>query len=107
MIFRYCKRKYFNDLENKKVQFNEKLLFLNNSNGMITFNEQINNNIDILKNHFDIYIGIVSGLDEVFKNEVLGNINVICDENKIQKFILIEKYPLKIIKLMKFQKKIK
>ena len=112
IIFRYCKN---NKLE-KTVLYNDKLMDIINSDGMITFSINISNtqlsiqssiqsstptqtnpNIDIkkvlFKDYFDIYVGIVSGKDEVYKHPKLGNINVITGNNKTDKFIFITKFP--------------
>jgi adenine-specific DNA-methyltransferase len=89
IIFRYCKN---NSIE-KKVLYNDKLLYITNSNGLITFDEnEINNNV-MFKDYFDIYVGLVSGKEEIYKNNELGNINVLNGENKIDKYIFIENYP--------------
>ena len=89
IIFRYCK----NNILKKKVLYNDKLLFINNSNGLITFNE--NEIIDevLIKDFFDIYVGVVSGNEEVYKNNELGNIEILNAKNKIDKYIFIDKYP--------------
>jgi len=91
IIFRYCK----NNLIEKKTLYNNKLLYISNSNGLITFSETLNNNnnsvmfIDL----FDIYVGLVSGKEEIFKNNELGNIELLNGENKIDKYIYIENFP--------------
>ena len=56
-----------------------------------TTNEDNNN--ELVKNHFTVYVGMVSGKEEVFKNAELGNIEVLNGENKIDKYIYIEQYP--------------
>jgi adenine-specific DNA-methyltransferase len=89
IIFRYCK----NSLIEKKVFYNDKLLYITNSNGLITFSEKKNNNNFMFQDYFDIYVGLVSGKEEVYKNDELGNIEVLNGENKIDKYIYIEKYP--------------
>ena len=89
IIFRYCKNK---TLE-KKVLYNDKLLYITNSDGLITFSEEVNNNITMFKDYFDICVGIVSGKEEVYKNEELGNIEVLNGENKNEKYIYIKTYP--------------
>jgi len=89
IIFRYCK----NSLIEKKVLYNNKLLYITNSNGLITFGEEENNNSVMFQDYFDIYVGLVSGKEEVYKNEEIGNIEVLNGENKIDKYIYIEKYP--------------
>jgi adenine-specific DNA-methyltransferase len=89
IVFRYCK----NNLINKKVLYNDKLLYITNSNGLITFGEKENINSVMFKEYFDIYVGLVSGKEEVYKNNNIGNIEVLNGENKIDKYIYIENYP--------------
>ena len=89
IVFRYCK----NNLIDKKVVYNDKLLYVTNSKGLITFDEKENNSTITFQDYFNIYVGIVCGKEEVYKNEELGNIEVLNGENKIDKYIYIEKYP--------------
>ena len=89
IVFRYCK----NSLIEKKVLYNNKLLYITNSSGLITFGKEENNDIAMFKDYFDIYVGLVSGKEEVYKNEELGNIEVLNGENKVNKYIYIENYP--------------
>jgi len=89
IVFRYCK----NMLIDKKVMYNNKLLYITNSNGLITFNEEENKSNIMFQDYFDIYVGFVSGKEKVYKNEELGNIEVLNGDNKIDKYIFIEKYP--------------
>lgn len=89
IIFRYCK----NNLIEKKVLYNDKVLYIINSDGLITFGEEKNNNNIMFQNYFDIYVGLVSGKEEVYKNDELGNIEILNDENKIDKYIFIDKFP--------------
>jgi adenine-specific DNA-methyltransferase len=89
IVFRYCK----NNLINQKVLYNDKLLYITNRNGLITFGEEENNNSFTFQDYFDIYVGLVSGKEEVYKNEELGNIEVLNGEDKIDKYVYIENYP--------------
>ena len=89
IVYRYCK----NNSIKKKVLYNDKLLYITNSNGLITFGEEENNNNVMFQDYFDIYVGLVSGKEKVYKNEELGNIEVLNGENKVEKYIYIEKYP--------------
>ena len=89
IVFRYCK----NSLIEKKVLYNNKLLYITNSNGLITFGEEENNNSAIFQDYFDIYVGLVSGKEEVYKNEELGNIEVLNGEDTVNKYIYIDNYP--------------
>jgi len=97
IIFRYCK----NTSIEKKVLYNDKLLYITNSNGLITFGKEENNNNVMFQEYFDIYVGLVSGKEEVYKNEELGNIEVLNGEDKIDKYIFIEKYPCENEKINK------
>lgn len=90
IVFRYCK----NHLLEKQVLYNDKYLYIINNTGFIIFDEIPNDKNNILfKELFDIYVGLVSGKEQVFKNEELGNIEVINGENKIDKYIYIKNYP--------------
>jgi adenine-specific DNA-methyltransferase len=91
IIIRYCKNK---TLE-KKVNYNDKLMYILNNDGFVTFSEDNikKNNIKRVSDYFDVYVGFVTGRDDVFQNDCLGNINVLWSRNKIKKFILINKFP--------------
>lgn len=95
LIFRYCK---FKDLEESKhsskiVLYNEEIMYINNSNGLVTFNKTEKTNDITIQDYFDIYVGLVSGLEEVYKNDLLGNIEILNGENKIEKYIYLEEFP--------------
>jgi len=89
IVFRYCK----NSLNDKKVLYNDKLMHITNSNGLITFSEQENTNCVLFKDYFDVYVGLVSGKEDVYKNAEIGNIEVLNGENKVDKYIYIDNYP--------------
>lgn len=89
IVFRYCK----NSLIEKKVIYNDKSLFITNNKGLITFGEKENKNSIMFQHYFDIYVGLVSGKEEVYKNEEIGNIEVLNGEDKVDKYIYIENYP--------------
>jgi adenine-specific DNA-methyltransferase len=89
IVFRYNK----NNSIDKKVLYNDKLQYIINSDGLITFSDKENNNNIMFKDYFDVYVGIVNGKEEVYKNAELGNIEVLNGENKVDKYIYIEKYP--------------
>jgi adenine-specific DNA-methyltransferase len=98
MIFRY----YKNSLVEKKILYNNKLLYITNSNGLITFGENNDDNNVMFKDYFDIYVGIVSGKEEVYKNKEFGNIDVLTGENKIEKYVFIKNYPCDNKKINKY-----
>jgi adenine-specific DNA-methyltransferase len=89
IVFRYCK----NNLLDKRVLYNDKKLYITNSNGLITFNIEENSSSVLFKDYFDIYVGLVSGKEEAYKNEELGNLEVLNGHNKVDKYIYIENYP--------------
>jgi len=89
IIFRYTKNKALN----KKLLYNDKEMYIINTNGLITFSEEENNNEKKIEELFNVYVGLVSGKESVYKNKELGNISILNGENKIEKYILIEKYP--------------
>jgi adenine-specific DNA-methyltransferase len=95
IIFRYCK----NSSIEKKVLYNDKLLYITNSNGLITFDEKVNSNSVLFQDYFDIYVGLVSGKEDVYKNEELGNIELLNGHNKVEKYIYIENYPCENVKI--------
>jgi adenine-specific DNA-methyltransferase len=89
IIFRYCK----NNLLKKHILYNDKLLYITNSNGLITFSEEQVENLIMFKDYFDIYVGIVSGKETVYKHNELGNISVLNGYNNVQKYIYVDNYP--------------
>jgi adenine-specific DNA-methyltransferase len=89
IIFRYCK----NPNLTKKVEINGKKKFLINTNGVLTFSEKNMKNSKMLSQLFDIYVGMVTGKENVFKNQELGNMEVINGKNKIDKYIMLTNFP--------------
>ncbi len=89
IIFRYVK----NNSLDKNVLYNDKLLYITNSNGLITFNEEKFDSNIMFQDYFDIYVGLVTGKENIYKNRNLGNIDVLNGENNIEKYIYIENYP--------------
>jgi len=90
IVFRYCKSKAIE----KKVLYNDKLRYITNGNGLITFSDEETEEQQVLfQDYFDVYVGLVTGKEDVYKNSELGNINVLNGENKVEKYIYIETYP--------------
>jgi len=89
IVFRYCK----NTKLIKQVLYNNKLLYIINNEGLITFNKNNNINKVSFKEYFDIYVGLVSGKESVYKNKEHGNIELLNGENKLDKYIFIESFP--------------
>ena len=93
IIFRYCK----NASLDKRVLYNDEVMYITNSNGLITFSDvQMDVNSEdrvLIQDYFDVYVGIVNGKEEVYKSETLGNISVLNGKNKTNKYIFIESFP--------------
>jgi adenine-specific DNA-methyltransferase len=86
VIFRYCK-----SISLEKIcNFNNVKKFVNEINGIVTFENSIKNLP--MSDFFNVKVGIVSGCEEVFKQE-FGNKSLITAENKTEKYILIEQFP--------------
>ena len=89
VVYRYCKNK---DLD-KKTLYNDKLLYITNNDGLITFSDTLCEDQTTFKDYFDVYVGIVSGKEDVYKNNQLGNIEVLNGKNKIEKYVYITEFP--------------
>jgi adenine-specific DNA-methyltransferase len=88
IIFRYQKNNM-----TKKVLYNDTELNIINSNGLITFSSENLTDSVIISDYFDVYVGLVTGLEDVYKNNDLGNIDVLNGQNKIDKYIFINDFP--------------
>ncbi len=95
IIFRYC----LNPLLPKCVNYNGQNLWIQNNNNITRFSAKQTVDVEtVFKDFFNIHVGIVSGLDRVYKNATLGNISVLngLDENgqmKIDNFIFTTEFP--------------
>jgi adenine-specific DNA-methyltransferase len=86
VVFRYEK-----GIKTKNTIVNGKNMICNVNNGIITFSEtEINGNP--LSDKFNVYVGLVSGKDEVYRNDI-GNMNILNDKDRVQKYIFAEKFP--------------
>ena len=98
MVFRYCL-----DVQlPKKTKYNGEELYINNSNGLITFTKEPCINNCIIGDYFNIYVGLVTGKEEIYKNEELGNISLFNDLNCLDKYIFIKKFPCDNEKINKY-----
>ena len=50
----------------------------------------------MFQDYFDIYVGLVTGKEEVYKNEEIGNIEVLNGADKVDKYIYIENVIIQI-----------
>jgi adenine-specific DNA-methyltransferase len=89
IVFRYCK----NDRLEKKTLYNGEQKYIINSNGIITFSNSMPVYKDKFSEYFDIYVGMVTGKEKVFKNDKFGNIELLNSENKKDKYIWIDDFP--------------
>jgi adenine-specific DNA-methyltransferase len=90
-IFRYCKNKF-----DSVVIVNDEQKFLINTNGIITFTDDDPEDTHLVRieDSFDIFVGMVTGKESVYKNDEFGNIKVLNgDENKLDNYILVETFP--------------
>lgn len=93
MVFRYQKGIFTN-----KTILNDKEMICVVNEGIITFRNESENESDnkenkiIISDMFDVYVGIVSGKDEVYRSE-LGNIEVLTDKDKYENFIFTKSFP--------------
>jgi adenine-specific DNA-methyltransferase len=110
IIFRYCKDK---NLPKRilhtspafgvfQTLYNDKIMNIHNSNGLITFSEYNIGTKELISNHFEIYVGLVSGKEEVFKNEKFGNLYLLNGVNKKDKYIFLKKFPTSNDELNKY-----
>jgi adenine-specific DNA-methyltransferase len=98
IIFRYCKNK---KLE-KKVLYNDELLYIIESGGLLSFSESKNDNKIPINQLFNVYVGMVTGKESVYKNEELGNIKLLNGENKINRYIYLIEFPSRDDKINKY-----
>ena len=89
IVFRY----YNWPKQKKKTLYNNQLKYLINTNGIITFsNTEITNNF-IIGDYFNVYVGMVTGKEAVYKNNQFGNITLLNKKNVRDKYIFIEVFP--------------
>lgn len=84
MIFRYQK-----GIFQTTVEVNNAVKPYNIYHGILTFLPPSTTHVHDV---FDVYVGMVSGLDNVYKSE-LGNISFLIDKNKVAPFIYITEFP--------------
>lgn len=86
LCFRYEK-----GIITNKTIVNEEDKYCMVRNGIITFSDSEKQG-KVLEEDFNVYVGIVSGKDEVYKVEY-GNIEILTDKDKVDKFIYITEFP--------------
>lgn len=98
IIFRYCKNR---KLE-KKILYNDELLYIIESGGLLSFSKSKDDNKIPINQLFNVYVGMVTGKESVYKNEELGNIKLLNGENKINGYIYLIKFPSEDDKINKY-----
>lgn len=88
LVFRYCLK----EEEMKKTLYNDKMKYLINTNGTITFSESLQEG-KLISEYFNVYVGMVTGKESVYKNKELGNISLLNGKDKIDRYILINTFP--------------
>ena len=91
IVFRYCKDTSLPD----KVVVNGDEKYLINTNGILTFSDDAQTHMSQFSEHFNIHVGMVTGKESVFKNDIHGGIEVLNGKDKVDKYILIEDFPSK------------
>lgn len=89
VVFRYQRTNTINHMCN----VNGSARICNVNNGIITFTDLTTSTASVkIDDLFHVYVGIVSGRDEIYRVPI-GNIDVLCDKDKTEKFIFIDKWP--------------
>jgi adenine-specific DNA-methyltransferase len=89
LVFRYCRD---SSLDNK-ILFNNLPKYINNTQGIITFTENDISNYARIGDLYNVYVGVVSGCESVFKNDLLGNQMILNSHGARENYILIESFP--------------
>ena len=90
VIFRYIKT----ESKGNVVIYNDEDRYCRYNDGLIQFvHSNDESNLRPLKDFFNVYVGMVSGRESVFKNDEFGNIDVITNEDVIEKYIYIKSFP--------------
>tara|TARA_B100001093_G_C26841239_1_gene1020662 strand:+ start:1972 stop:3120 length:1149 start_codon:yes stop_codon:yes gene_type:complete len=98
IVFRYYKW----PKQKKKTLYNNKSKYLINTNGTITFSDTEITNSFIVSDYFDVYVGMVTGKEELYKNNMFGNITLLNKKNVRDKYIFIHEFPTSNEELNKY-----
>lgn len=89
IIYRYCKDKY---LPHKTLVNNIEFNLINTS-GILTFSKNLLTNQVKLEEYFDLFVGMLSGKESVFKNSHFGNVEILIGNGKSDKYIMLDEFP--------------
>ena len=90
IVFRYC----LDPQLDRTVLYNDELKRLIETNGIITF-APLDAPIGTEKigDYFDVFVGMVSGRECVFKNEEFGTMDVRNGKDAVDKYIILDNFP--------------
>ena len=92
IVFRYCKDISYGD----EVIYNGNPMRIMNTNGLITFREKDSDDglsDSLISEYFDVYVGLVSGKENVYRNDEIGNIDVLHSRDKTNRYIFVKEFP--------------
>lgn len=98
IVFRYYKWAK----QKKKTLYNNQQKYLINTNGTVTFSDTEITNSSIISDYFDVYVGMVTGKESVYKNDTFGNITLLNKKNIRDKYIFIHEFPTSNEELNKY-----
>lgn len=90
IVFRYC----LDPKLDRTVMYNNELKRLIETNGIITF-APLDAPIGTKKigDYFDVFVGMVSGREGVFKNAEFGTMDVRNGKDRMDKYIMVDEFP--------------
>lgn len=85
LVFRYVK----STQKQTRLIYNNETKYVHFNDGIINFENSSKENILLLKNYFDVYVGMVSGCDSILKNQTFGNELLLVEKDKQEKYIFV------------------
>ena len=95
LIFRYVKTKKLD----KRINYNDQEKHCIMNNGSLIFSNDINKNMIKFSDYFDVYVGMVSGNENILKNNEYGNVELLNCKDKKDKYIFLDNFPTQNEKL--------
>lgn len=89
VVFRYCRDA---SLDKVALLDGQEVVVMENK-GLVTFEDKQSGPTEILGDWFDVYVGLVTGKESVFKNEEHGNVNLLTGNGKREKYIMLADKP--------------
>lgn len=94
--------RYENGAKVDTVSYNNHIKYILLKNNILTFSDTKTENKINISDLFDVYVGLVSGKESVYKNNSYGNITVINAKDKNDKYIFITEFPTSNQKLNEY-----